>query len=830
LICKSILFGIFVGTRPDQYPQYYMLINYFKIAWRNLFKNKFHTGINIGGLIIGFTIGIFVLMTVYSQLSADKFHSNRKRLYQAYQVFNKKEGEQINNQFDYAHAPVFKAEVPAIEKATRFLSGGTKIIYGGKQLTIPVYLVDADFLSMFSFPVVRSGKLNPLSGLTDLVLTEESAKKIFGDEDPLGKTVQVETGAELQGLTVTAVLKDIPGNSSIKFSILARFENISDYARNKNNWENSSHPVYVQLKEGATQSQAESQLKQVNKRYVPGWYTELEANGARPDKRGDVFATRLLPLDKVHFSTRVNGHRAVNPSQIYAILTVGLLIILIASFNFININLANAFTRTKEIGVRKCLGAAKTKLFAQFWSESFIVCFISFILSLTLVNILIGAFSKRLSLNSSFTSVVWKPDFLLMGLVLLLLVSLIAGGYPSWVMIKFKVIETLKGNITIKRKSIVRNSLIVVQFVIACIMISCTFIIYRQFQHLQNADLGMKTETLISVPLANPEKGRETLEKLRTRLASDPHIVSITGSSINLGKGMDRRSAKSTIDFQYQGQDIYTNVVSVDYDYMKTLGLKMLEGRDFDRSFASDSAQNILLSESAAKQFNEENIAGKYIKIDSSSAPLYIAGVFPDIHLYSMRERVQPLMLNMNKWEKINYCFIKTTSQSLVAGMNTIKKEMAVLEPGIEFRGSYVDENINRWYEEEQAMSIIFSVSAGVSILLSCMGLLAMVLLIIQQRVKEIGVRKVLGASVRNISLLISKDFLFLVLISVIIATPVSWLTMNAWLQDYPYRIQIEWWMFALVALAALLIALLTIGANTVKAAMQNPVKSLRSE
>jgi len=807
-----------------------MFTNYFKIAWRNLFKNKLYTSINIGGMIVGFTIGILVLMFVYWQLNADKFHVNRKRLYQAYQMLNKKDGEQINNQFDYAHAPIFKAEAPAIEKITRIISGGSRIVYGEKQLNIPVNMVDADFLNMFSFAVVKSAKPNPLSDLTDLVLTEESAKKIFGNEDPVGKTVKVETGSELQDLTVSAVLKDVPNNSSVKFSILTRFENLGDYAKNKNNLVNSSHLVYVQLKKGATQLQAEDELKQINKRHVPGWYTDLEASGAKPDKRGDVFATRLLPLDEVHFSTRVNGHRAVNPSEIYTILIVGLLIILIASFNFININLANAFTRTKEIGVRKCLGAARSKLFAQFWSESFIVCLISFILSLALVNIIIEAVSKRISLHISFTSIIWKPDFLLIGLALLLLVSLIAGGYPSLIMTKFRVVETLKGNVTIKRKSILRNSLIVAQFAIACIMISCTFIIYRQFQHLQNADLGIETDYLISVPLSNPEKGRETIEKFRNRMASDPRIVSITGSSNNIGKGMDRRSSKSTVNFEYEGKDIHTDIASVDYDYTKTLGLKMTEGRDFDRSFAGDSTQNVLISESLAKQFNDKNLVGKTLRSDSATPPWHIVGIFQDFHLYSMREALQPLTLNMNKGDRINYCFVKTSSKSLVAAMGSIKKEMAVLEPGVEFRGSYIDENVNRWYEEEQTMSIIFSIAAGVSILLSCMGLLAMVLLIIQQRVKEIGVRKVLGASVRSISLLISKDFLMLVLISVLIATPVSWLIMNTWLEDFPYRIQIQLWMFGLVALAALVIAMVTISANTVKAAMQNPVKSLRTE
>jgi ABC-type antimicrobial peptide transport system permease subunit len=745
-------------------------------------------------------------------------------------LFNKKDGEQINNQFDYAHAPAFKSEAPAIEKATRFLNGGRLIVYGEKQLSIPVNMVDADFMSMFSFEVLKSSKPNPLSDLTDVVITETAAKQIFGTEDPLGKTIKVETGSQLQDLTVSAVLAEIPGNSSIKFNILIRFENLSDYASNKNNWENSSHNVYIQLKENASQAQAEAQLKQINQKYVPGWYTDLVADGAKPDKRGDVFATRLLPFDEVHFSTRVNGHKAVSPTNIYTILTVGLLIILIASFNFININLANAFTRTKEIGVRKCLGAAKTKLFAQFWSESFIVCLISFALSLTLANILIGVFSTRLNIHASFTSVIWQPGFLFIGLILLLVVSLIAGGYPSWIMTRFRVVETLKGNVTVKRKSILRNSLIVIQFVIACIMISCTFIIYRQFQHLQNADLGMKTEQLISIPLSNPEKGRETIEKLRARLASDPHIASISGSSINLGKGIDRRTTKSTVGFKYEGKDIGTNIASIDFDYMKTLGLKMLEGRDFDRSFAGDTTQNVLLSAAAARQYNDKNLVGKYIRVDSTSTPWHVIGIFDDFHVYSMHEEMQPLTLTMNKLDRLNYLFIKTSSQNLVTGMNAVKKEMAILEPGVEFRGSYVDENINRWYEEEQVMSMVFSIAAGVAILISCMGLLAMVLLIIQQRVKEIGVRKVLGASVQSISILISKDFLFLVFIAVLIATPVSWLVMNAWLEDFPYRIQIQWWMFALVALAALVIALLTISANTIKAARQNPVKSLRTE
>ncbi|MHA4842886.1 ABC transporter permease [Flavitalea antarctica] len=807
-----------------------MLINYFKIAWRNLVKNKLHTAINIGGLIIGFTIGILVIMTVYWQLNADKFHVARKKLYQAYQVYNLKNGEQVNNQFDFAPAQVFRAEAPAIEKLSSVGYAGSKVLYGDKELDIPVTVVSSDFLSMFTFPVITSAKANPLSELTDVVITEPVAKKIFGKADPVGKTIKVEMGDNLLDLVVSAVLKEIPNNSSIKFEVLTRVENRSDYAQRRNSWENSFQNIYVQLKDGATASDAEKELKQINQKYLAREYKDLQAKGARPDSRGDIFATRLLPMDEVHFSTRVNHGRAVSPLQVYSVLTVGLLIILIASFNFININLANAFTRTKEIGVRKCLGAARSKLFSQLWSESFIVCLISFVLSLMLVHILIGTVGVKFNLNYSFTEVLWKPDFLLLGAGLLLFVSLIAGGYPSWIMMRFKVVETLKGNLTIKRKSILRNSLIVVQFTIACIMISCTYIIYQQFQHLQNANLGIETTQLISVPLSNPDKGHATVDKLRLKLASDPHIASVTGSSVNIGKGLDRRSTKSAINFDYEGKEIHTVLASVDYDYAITFGLKLIDGRDFQKGFAGDTLQNVVLTESAAKQFGKQNLVGQHIRLDSNSTPWHVIGVIPDFHMYSMREEIQPLTLTLNKKDRLNYLFVKTSSTNLVAGMKAVKEAMAELEPGVEFRGTYVDDNVARWYDEEQTMSVVFSIAAGVSTLLSCMGLLAMVLLIIQQRVKEIGVRKVLGASIKSISFLISKDFVILVLIAVVIATPVSWLIMNAWLQDFPYRISLQLWMFGLIAIGALIIALLTICVNTIKAARQNPVNSLRTE
>jgi putative ABC transport system permease protein len=805
-----------------------MFTNYFKIAWRNLFRNKLHTVINIGGLIIGFTIGVLILLTIYSQLSYDNFHANGKSLYQAYQIYNKKTGEDIGSNFGFPAAPVFKAEAPAIERASRFMYGGNNVVYKEKELKIPIMLVDEDFLSMFTFPVVNGNKVNPLRNLTDIVITEDAAQKIFGNEDPIGKAIKASAGGTLQSMIVSAVVTNFPPNSTIRFDMLARVENRNDYGKDKNNWDSRHHSVYVQLKEGISRQLAEKQLREINRKYLPNAYSDI-SSGAVRDQQGDFFSTRLMPFRDVHFAPRVNG-RATNKIAIYAVLTVGLLIILIACFNFVNINLAKAFTRSKEIAVRKCLGAPKGKLFLQLWSESFLVCLIAFMISVVLVNIFIHPSNAWFKVNTQFSTIVQQPDFWMLAVSLLLFVSLIAGGYPSWMMAKFQVVETLKGKVSLKRKSTLRDSLVVAQFVIACIMISCTYIIYQQFQHLQQAPLGFNKDYLISIPLNKPDRGRELIEKLRARFASNPHIISITGSNINIGRGRDGTYSKATTTFDYKDRSITTNIATVDYDYLKTFSLRIIEGRDFNRSFGTDTVNNVLISESVARQFNEKDLVGKTIQVDSASPRWNIIGIFPDFHLYSMRERLEPLTLIMDKGAGMNYCLIKTSSQNLIAGMESIKKEMASLEPGQEFRGSFVDENIRKWYEDERTMSVLFSIAAMVAIILSCTGLLAMVLLIVQQRVKEIGVRKVLGASVQNISMLISKDFLRLVFIAVLISTPIAWLLMSKWLESFPYRIELQWWMFVLVALTALIIALLTISVNTIRAAMQNPVKSLRTE
>jgi len=823
-----------------------MLKNYWKVAWRNMFRNKLHTGINIGGLVIGFTIGIAILLVVYQQFQWDGQHLNGNRLYEAYQVYHDPAKDHYSNSFDLAPGPAYKAEAPAIEGMTRIGDGGNHIEYKGRDIPIPVMTVDADFLSMFTEPVIRGRGKDALRDLTDVVVTEASAKTIFGNEDPIGKHIRVSMGDRQQDVVVSSVVKD-PVGTSIRFQVLARMENMSNYSRDRNSWDDSRVSLYVMLKDGIPQRQAELQMREADRKHVPGRAVDLQKKGAKPDVYGDLWATRLLPMKDVHFNTDVNGHRAMAVSELLITLSVGLFIILIACFNFVNISLAGAFTRSREVGIRKCLGAERWKLFLQLWGESLLVCIAAFALSLLLVNVLMNSIPGLQASRESLLELMWQPAFLGLMAGLLLFVSLMAGGYPSLVMIRFKAVETLKGKLKMSRKSPLRSSLIVLQFVIACVMISCTYIMYRQYQYLTHADVGVAKESLISVPLHFPEKGHDLIAKLRMRLAADPRIATVSGSNINLGRGSDHRTIHSTMGFTYQARDIGTQMASVDYDYLKTLGVKLLNGRDFDPGYATDTVANVVVNETMAKQLlgdgsrkagpdgrgavDAGSVVGKTILLDTAAnLAWHIVGVFPDFHLYSVAEKIEALTLEVRTRDQIPYAFVRVTGKDMIGAMAAVKREMAVLEPGQDFNGTFVDDNINDWYNQEQTMSLLFSIAAAIAIVLSCSGLLAMVLLIIQQRVKEIGVRKVLGASVAQVWILLSKDFVVLVLVGAVVATPVSLYFLKGWLQQYDYRITMSPWVFVGAAVSALVITVVTVSWQAVRAALMNPVGALRSE
>ncbi|MGG9964116.1 ABC transporter permease [Ferruginibacter sp. SUN106] len=806
-----------------------MFKNYLKTLWRNMQKNKLHTAINVIGMAVAFTCSILLMVMVYNEFSFDKFHDNKSKLYKLYTFGNTPEGLDLSASMGYPAAATVKSENIGIVKSTRIRNRGGEIRYKEKSLDQSTLMVDDDFFSMFSFPVVKGAKEHPLAGIDNIVLNEKTAGNLFGDEDPIGKKVEVKIGGQWIALSVSAVLKDAPLNSSIRFSALARTEADPSYAELKNDWNSQHHSVYVQLAANTTQAQVENQLRNFTKKYNPTDVDFLKKKGYRQDANGDYTGMKILPIEELHFSAALGTGNSVSKSFLYILLLVAFVIILIACFNFVNLNIGLSFTRTKEIGIRKCLGAGKRQVWMQVWGESFITVLASMLIAIGATMILMSGFNKLMEAKFDI-SLLYQPSIIFYLVVLLLLVSLIASGYPSFIMGKLKTVEILKGKISLKKPGIFRNALIVAQFVIAIVLICTTVIIYQQFQHLRKAPLGYTTESLVSIPLKKYEKGKEIVSKLRTMLASQSGVVSITGSDVNLGMGQDNSTSRTSFGFDYNGKSIGTDFMAADYDILKTLNIPVKQGRDFSTSYVADSSTSVIVTESMAKQLGEGNVVGLSFYADSSKPKWTVVGVIPDFHLYSMYEKNDPLTISMNSTSFISYALIRVNTQNPTATMDIIKNAFAQVQPGEEFKGSYVTENIDRWYTNEKRLSSMFSIASMVAIILSCMGLFGMAFIIIRQRVKEIGVRKVLGASVSGIATLVTKEFIKPVIIALVIATPIAWWAMHKWLQDFSYRVDIQWWIFIVAGVVAVMIAILTVSFHAIKAAVANPVKSLRTE
>lgn len=791
-------------------------------------KNKLHTAINLLGLTVAFTCSILLLTMVYNEFSFDRFHENNSKLFKLYNFGNSPEGLDVSGSMPYPAASTVKSEGIGIEKATRMRNSGSDIRYGEKKMDASVILVDDDFFSMFSFPIIKGQQQHPLAATDEVVLSEKTAGNLFGTEEPVGKKIDVKINGEWISLAVSAVLKDAPKNSSIKFSVLARTEIDPDYARQKNDWTSQHHSVYVQLSPAATEASVDRQLLNVSKKYKTEDIEFLKKKGYKPDADGNYAGLKLLPLDEIHFNAKL-GSNAVSKSFLYILLLVALLIVLIACFNFINLNIGLSFTRTKEMGIRKCLGAGKWQVWLQVWGESFLTVFASLIIAIIASVILMKGFNKMMEAKFD-PSILYQPGIIASLILMLLLVSLLASGYPSYIMGTLKTVEILKGKISLKRPGIFRNALIVAQFSIAIILICTTVIIYQQFQHLRKAPLGYSSSSLISIPITQYEKGNDIVNKMRTILSSQPSVTSVSGSDVNLGVGEDGGTSRTSFGFDYNGKSISTAFMSANYDILKTLDVPIKEGRDFSTGYLADTANAVIVTESMAKQLSDKNVTGLSFYADSSQPKWTVVGVIPDFHLYSMHEKTQPLTISLNSRSFISYALVRVHTQNPAATLDMIKNTYATLEPGVEFQGSYVDENIDRWYNNEKRLSTMFSVAAMVAIILSCMGLFGMAFIIIRQRVKEIGVRKVLGASISGIAVMVTKEFIRPVVIALLIATPVAWWVMNKWLQDFLYRIDIQWWVFILSGVIALTIAIVTVSFHAIKAALANPVKSLRTE
>ena len=794
-----------------------MFKNYLKIALRNLFHHKVLSGINILGLAAGISCCLLIALYVYNETSYDRFHKKAHRIVRVTMEYGfdgviNKIAVTGNKVF-----PAFKRNFAEVENGVRMFNLGAIVKYDNKLFEEDRFVfVDSTFFDIFSFKLLKGNPLTVLQNPNTVVLTEFSAKKYFGSEDAIGKILRVNNEKDY---TVTGVVTDCPVNSQIKFDFLASFSSLEGDIYKKEKWWNANYYTYLLLK---TPEAANSLAVK-----IPGYMkTQDKENGIA----GNNYLTfHLEPLTSVHLYSQVEGgfEPAGNYRYIYIFSAIALLILGIACANYMNLITARATERAKEVGIRKVMGAARKQLFGQFMGESFISVFIALLFSLGFVRLLLPLFNFVTSKELEYFSI-FQPAVLASLSVILIIVAVIGGSYPAMVLSSYKPIKVLKGNFkSTSSGSLLRKILIVTQFVISVGLIVCTIVIHNQLSFIQNKKLGYDKDHLVILPI--DKFIREKIPAFKSEFKSDPKIINVASCT------QTPTFVPGKYELKIGDRDMIVTAQGVDKDFIKTIGLTIIEGSDFteaDETAALSEEENaqgaVVLNESAAKSLNwkPEQAVGKTVQFEGRNS--VVKAIVKDFHFASMHEPITPIVLFLNGYTR--NLLVKLAGDQLPQTLQFMKKKWNELAPHRPFEYKFLDEEYNKLYTTEIKTGKLFYVFAVLAIVLACLGLFGLATYTAQQRTKEIGIRKVLGASVTGIITLLSRDFLKLVVISTIIAFPVAWWVMNKWLEDFVFRVNIGWWVFVLSAALALLIAFITISFQAVRAAIANPVKSLRTE
>ena len=807
-----------------------MLTNYLKIAWRNLIRNKAFSAINIVGLAIGLATCLLISLFVLDELSYDRYNEKADRIVRV--IFR---GTTEGGKMNEAHvmpptAQTLKADYPEVLEATRLRMGGSPLItYGDKTFKDNSFVyADSNFFQVFTLPFLQGNPKTALIQPNTAVITQVMARKYFGNQDPMGKVLIVKSGNA--AYKITGLIEEVPTNSHFQSDL---FVSMASFPEAKSpSWMTSEFYTYLVLPEGYDYNRLEAKLPKVVEKYMgPQLHQSMGMSLAQFRQKGNDIGLFLQPLTDIHlhsdfaYDLGTNG----NIQYVYIFGAIALFMLLIACINFMNLSTAGASKRAKEVGIRKVLGSVKLALTNQFLVESLLLTAIALLLAVGLVYLTLPLFNdlagKELTLR--FTANPWLlPGLLLFGLM----VGVLAGSYPAFFLSSFKPVSVLKGaKFTGSRNSIgLRSGLVVVQFFISIALTIGTTVVYQQLNYIQNKALGYNKDEVLVLPetwlLGNKE------DVFRSQIMQDSRVVNVSTSGY-LPAGPSNNNNFFVYPENSSTQLVKTLRYDVDYNYIPTLGMQMVAGRNFSKSYGTDST-GVILNETAARTLGwRKNALGHTIsRTDNqgSKTTYRIIGVVKDFHFKSMHERISPLVMVLGHNSGTVIVKIKTKDISgLLASLKTQWNQLTADAP---FTYSFLDERFNNTYISEQKIGRILGIFAGLTIFVACLGLFGLAMFTAEQRTKEIGVRKVLGASVGSIVGLLSKDFLKLVVIAIALASPVAWYAMNKWLQDFAYKIDISWWMFALAGLLAIGIALLTVSFQSVKAALTNPVKSLRSE
>ena len=825
-----------------------MIKNYFKIAWRNISRNKVSSFINIAGLSIGMACVILILFFIQNELGYDKFHKDADRIYQV-TLKNNMGGQESwagNTPPPVGHALV--SNFPEIESYTRFYkpqdivarsegSGSTEKFFTEKN----VLAVDSNFLQLIDFKMLEGDPTTALLNPGSVVITERMAKKYFADEKAIGKTILMNE--DKKPFTVTAVLKNIPSQSSIQFDFLTSIADFPVVKRFSWSWVWQQMTCYIKLRSNTKNDAAgikelESKFPAMVKVQAAGAFERIGLPFDEFMQKGGQYSLHLLPITDIHLrSGDVSMQWLSNVSSIkyiYIFGSIALFIIILACVNFMNLATARSSKRAKEIGIRKVLGSEKSQLIRQFLAEAFLYSFISTIIAVVLVMLLLKPFSV-LTGESIDPDVFGSANIWITVAILTILVGLLAGSYPAFYLTSFNPVSVLKGKISNRsgRGSLfIRNGLVVFQFTISTLLIIGTLVVFKQLNFFQDTNMGLNKENVLVI--ANSGRLGKSEESFRQTISQLPGVTSASiTTSIPTGSVFGDRYVPETDGKEQLAKDINLNSFMVDYDFIPALQIQVLKGRNFSRDFA-DSA-SVILNEEAVKQIGWEEPVGKYMRYPGGNDQQFkVIAVVKDFSVESLQTAVTPFALfhSSSKSYDIGSSFIiaRIKPGDVSGTLNKVESKWKTFVSGEPFDYNFLDASFDALYRSEQRMGNIFSIFTALSLFIACLGLFGLSAFIAERRIKEIGVRKVMGASVQSIVSLLSKDFLKLTIISAFIAFPIAWWAMNKWLEDFAYRINIGWTVFLVAGLCTLLVSLLTVSFQAIKAAIANPAKSLRTE
>ncbi len=806
-----------------------MFKNYFKIAYRNITRQKIYSTINILGLSIGLSFCILIYLYISNELSYDNFHEKAERIFAVVgeDNFHKSKGVWST----VSMGPALEETFPEIDCVVRWNSmfQGT-VRYQNKVFNEFVVFTDPEFFEVFSFKLISGDPTTVLNRTDSIVLTESTAEKYYGENDPIGKILSISIGDFTRDFEITGISEDAPGNSSIGFRFLINIENLRnirgpDYL---NNWWFNDSKSFALLKEGVQVEEINNRMDPFTREKFAKKFEERKRTGTW-DGTGMAVAYYLYNIKDLHLEPELLNTVSANIKNTYILAGIAFLILFIACINFINLSIGRASGRAVEMGMRKVMGAERIQLVRQFWSESFLITSISLAIGMFLAAFLVGTFSS-LAGKKLYLSSIFDLNGVSALIVLVVSVSVFAGFVPSLFITKFHPVDIIKGKFRIGGKNILTKTLVVVQFGLSVFFLISTFIMTGQIGFLVNSDPGFDRDGIVYIDTqesgwAEGEKTTALVKLYKERLGSrGENILNISGCFT----GFNRNLSSSHFRINDEMTTVFVNKVY--YDYIKTSGIDLSMGRDFSPQFASDTTA-IIVNRAFLDEYRISEPIGKMIEYDDGSMTgLKIIGVVENYNFMSLRNRIEPVILTMIPEMTIKKIIVKISGTNIVPTIKRLEAVWSEIQPDKPFQYTFLDEDIERAYFNEKRWSTIVKYSSVFAILITCMGIFGLTSIIVNRRIKEIGIRKVLGAAVSGIVMLITREFIILTAAANIIAWPISYFVMDRWLQGFAYRVDIGGMVFILSAFIAVFITLITIAFQSVKAALVNPVSSLRYE